>query len=134
MIKITSPEQELYDYFYAFSQSSGYKTYDHLPMQQENAHYPFVILGDIQVVPSATKTSLNGNVLITIDIWGDKKQRFTISDMAERFFRAAIGQVLTDDYRFYGRVEDQSKEFTQDQSIPDTVLNRATLILNLNIL
>ncbi|OAU22435.1 phage major structural protein, partial [Lacticaseibacillus rhamnosus] len=39
-----------------------------------------------------------------------------------------------DDYRFYGRVEDQSKEFTQDQSVPDTVLNRATLILNLNIL
>ncbi|OAU78887.1 phage major structural protein, partial [Lacticaseibacillus rhamnosus] len=112
----------------------GYKTYDHLPMQQENAPYPFVIVGDIQVVPTATKTSLNGNVLITIDIWGDKKQRFTISDMAERFFRAAIGQVLTDDYRFYGRVEDQSKEFTQDQSVPDTVLNRATLILNLNIL
>lgn len=134
MIQITSPEQELYDYFYAFSQSAGYKTYDHLPMQQENAPYPFVIVGDIQVVPTATKTSLNGNVLITIDIWGDKKQRFTISDMAERFFRVAIGQVLTDDYRFYGRVEDQSKEFTQDQSVPDTVLNRATLILNLNIL
>lgn len=134
MIQITSPEQELYDYFYAFSQSAGYKTYDHLPMQQENAPYPFVIVGDIQVVPTATKTSLNGNVLITIDIWGDKKQRFTVSDMAERFFRDAIGQVLTDDYRFYGRVEDQSKEFTQDQSVPDTVLNRATLILNLNIL
>ena len=134
MIQITSPEQELYDYFYAFSQSAGYKTYDHLPMQKENAPYPFVIVGDIQVVPTATKTSLNGNVLITIDIWGDKKQRFTVSDMAERFFRSAIGQVLTDDYRFYGRVEDQSKEFTQDQSVPDTVLNRATLILNLNIL
>lgn len=134
MIQITSPEQELYDYFYAFSQSAGYKTYDHLPMQKENAPYPFVIVGDIQVVPTATKTSLNGNVLITIDIWGDKKQRFNVSDMAERFFRAAIGQVLTDDYRFYGRVEDQSKEFTQDQSVPDTVLNRATLILNLNIL
>lgn len=134
MIQITSPEQELYDYFYAFSQSAGYKTYDHLPMQQENAPYPFVIVGDIQVVPNATKTSLNGNVLITIDIWGDKKQRFTLSGMAERFFRAAIGQVITDDYRFYGRVEDQSKEFTQDQSVPNTVLNRATLILNLNIL
>lgn len=103
-------------------------------MQQENAPYPFVIVGDIQVVPNATKTSLNGNVLITIDIWGDKKQRFTVSSMAERFFRAAIGQVLTNDYRFYGRVEDQSKELTQDQSVPDTVLNRATLILNLNIL
>ena len=134
MIQITSPEQELYDYFYSFSKSSGYNTYDHLPMQQENAPYPFVIIGDIQVVPTATKTSLNGNVLITIDIWGDKRQRFTISGMAERFFRAAIGQVLTDDYRFYGRVEDQSKELTQDQSVPDTVLNRATLILNLNIL
>ncbi len=134
MIQITSPEQELYDYFYAFSQAAGYKTYDHLPMQKENAPYPFVIVGDIQVVPTATKTSLNGNVLVTIDIWGDKKQRFTVSNMAERFFRATIGQVLTDDYRFYGRVEDQSKEFTQDQSVPDTVLNRATLILNLNIL
>ena len=134
MIQITSPEQELYDYFYAFSQSAGYKTYDHLPMQKENAPYPFVIVGDIQVVPTATKTSLNGNVLITIDIWGDKKQRLTVSDMGEHFFCAAIGQVLTDDYRFYGRVEDQSKEFTQDQSVLDTVLNRATLILNLNIL
>lgn len=103
-------------------------------MQNENAPYPFVIIGDMQVVPNATKTSLNGNVLITIDIWGDKQQRFTISNMAERFFRAAIGQVLTDHYRFFGHAEDQSKTFTQDQSMPNTVLNRAMVTLNLKIL
>lgn len=134
MVTITSPEQELYDYFYAFSQDCGFKTYDHLPMETENAPYPFVIIGDMQTVPSATKTSLNGNVLLTIDIWGDKKQRFAVSNMAERFFYTSIGQLLTDNYRFFGRVEDQSKEFTQDQSVPNTVLNRATLTLNLNIL
>lgn len=134
MVTITSPEQELYDYFYAFSQDCGFKTYDHLPIETENAPYPFVIIGDMQTVPSVTKTSLNGNILLTIDIWGDKKQRFAVSNMSERFFYASIGQLLTDDYRFYGRVEDQSKEFTQDQSVPNTVLNRATLTLNLNIL
>ncbi|MFT8412294.1 MAG: hypothetical protein ABF743_10255 [Schleiferilactobacillus perolens] len=129
-----SPEQELYDYFYKFSEASGYKTYDHLPMENENAPYPFAIIGDLQLVSASTKTSLNGNVIIMIDIWGNSKQRLTVSDMAGRFFRAAIGQVLTEHYRFYGRPGDQSREYMQDTSVPNTVLNRAVVTLNLNIL
>lgn len=96
--------------------------------------YPFVVVGDIQVVPNMTKTSLNGNVIITIDVWGDDEQRLTVSDMVERFFHAAIGTICTEHYHFYGRANEQSKELTQDQSVPNAVFNRGQVQLNLNIM
>lgn len=134
MIRISSPEQEIYDYFYSLSQQFGYETYDHLPMENESAPYPFVLVGDMQLIPDSTKTSLNGDVILTLDIWGNRKQRFTVSQMAERFFHAAIGHITTENYHFVGRANDQSKEITQDQSVPDTILNRAILTLDFSIL
>ena len=45
-----SPQQELYDYVGYQSELMGYDTYDHLPMESENADYPFVQIGDINIV------------------------------------------------------------------------------------
>lgn len=131
---IKSPEQEIYDYFFRFALASGYETYDYLPMDNRPEMYPFVVVGDMQVVPNMTKSSLNGNVILTIDVWGDSKQRLTVSNMVERFFHAAIGTICTEHYRFYGRANEQSKELTQDQSVPNTVFNRGQVQLNLNIM
>ncbi|WP_349305061.1 hypothetical protein [Latilactobacillus curvatus] len=129
-----SPEQELYDYFFKFALTNHWNTYDHLPMDNRPEMYPFVVVGDIQVVPNMTKTSLNGNVIITIDVWGDDEQRLTVSDMVKRFFHTAIGTICTEHYRFYGRANEQSKELTQDQSVPNVVFNRGQVQLNLNIM
>lgn len=134
MIRIKSPEQAVYDYFYSFALKQGWSTYDHLPMQNEKAKYPFVIIGDVQGVPSATKTSLNGNVIVTVDVWGDKEARSVVSDMIERFFRAAIGGHVAGNYRIFGNAVDQTKALIQDQTVPDTVLNHGIATLYVKIL
>lgn len=114
--------------------TAGYKTYDHLPMQAENAPYPFVIIGDMNVVSSSTKTSLQGNVVITIDVWGDEHGRLTVSEMVERLFKCSIGVINTKHYRYFGHASEQTKDFTQDQTVKDTILNRGTLTVTLKII
>lgn len=133
MVLIKSPEQELFDYFFKQSLTWGYETYDHLPMQSESVNYPFVIIGDIQTVTAGTKFSINNHVLVTIDIWGNQSQRLAISTMADRFFHAAVGFLNTTDYQFFGAVSDQEKQQTTDYSVENSILNRATLTLNLSI-
>lgn len=103
-------------------------------MENEPTTYPFVIIGDLQTVSSGTKTSLNGTIILQIDIWGSDKQRLVISTMADRFFHATIGEVNTNDYRFFGYANDQHKNQATDNSIANTIFQRATLTLNLKIL
>lgn len=129
-----SPEQELYDYFYTLSEKTGWTTYDHLPMKNENAPYPFVIVGNMESTSGGTKTSLNSNISLIIDVWGNAKQRLVVSNMAERFFRTAIGLVETDNYRFFGSINEQDKQLMQDTTVPDTVLNRGMVTLNLKMI
>lgn len=124
----------MYDYLFAWSQEQGFDTYDLLPVNDSKVPYPFVVIGDTQLVPGGTKTSLNGNVLVGVAIWGTRKQRFTINDMAERFFHAVLGPIETEHYRLNGLAADQSKQFTFDTSVANTVFSRATLDLNLRIL
>lgn len=36
-----TPDQLIYDYLFELSLNAGYTTYDHLPLESENAPYPF---------------------------------------------------------------------------------------------
>lgn len=132
MIDIKTPDQDLFDYFFAWSQQQGYDTYTRLP--DSSASYPFVIIGGSQQVSGGTKTSINGNIYQTIDVWGNEDQRLVVSQMTDRFFRTAIGLVETTSYRFFGNISDQSKELMVDTSVPNTALNRGNLTLNLQIM
>ncbi|UQS82606.1 hypothetical protein MOO45_02865 [Bombilactobacillus folatiphilus] len=129
-----SPEQDIFDYFYSFSLKNQYKTYDYLPAKENNAPYPFVYVGNVQGVSGGSKTALNGSVVIDIDVWGNQKQRLTVSTMVDRFFHAAIGRIDGLNYVFYGKVQDQSKQIRVDTSVPNTVLVRGMLNLRLQIL
>lgn len=129
-----SPEQELYDYFYALSEKTGWSTYDHLPLENEKATYPFVVVGNMETTSGGTKTSLNSKINLIIDVWGNAKQRLAVSNMAERFFREAIGLTETDNYRFVGSINEQDKQLLQDTTVPNTVLNRGMVTLNLRMI
>ena len=126
---IYSPQQELYDQLYIESENLGYTTYDHLPMQSENAEYPFVIIGENQLIPLNLKTAVGAQLNQTIHVWGDETMRFTVAEMLNQLTQLGYRNIRTDHFRFVGRVGQQDSQIMQDTSVPNTVLNHGILTL-----
>jgi hypothetical protein len=81
-----TPDQDLYDAIFAASVALGYSTYQHNP--PETATYPFVRIGNVQLVPIATKSYLLADVYANIDVWGSAKSRKKVSEMAHKLIHA----------------------------------------------
>lgn len=127
------PDQELFDYMYSASQEMGFDTYDHLPMQSENASYPFVNIGDVQQLNIANKTAIGAELHITLNIWGDGESRFVVSQMSEQLAELANRVLITDHFRFIGRPSRTDKQIITDTSVPDTVLKHGIVMLVFNL-
>ncbi|KAF5440923.1 hypothetical protein HFC69_01360 [Pediococcus sp. EKM202D] len=134
MVKIRqSPSQDVFNYFYNLSQEWGYNTFEFLPPVENDVEYPFVQIGEVGEVPGNTKTELTGAITLTINCWGTYKQRLAISEMVERFFYASIGHINTENYSYYGQVQQQSKQIITDTSVPDTTFMRGIVMIKLQI-
>ena len=127
------PDQELFDYMYSASQEMGFDTYDHLPMQSENAEYPFVNIGDVQQLNIANKTAVGAELHITLNVWGNAESRFVVSQMSEKLAKLANRVLITDHFRFVGRPSRTDKQIITDTSIPDTVLKHGIVMLVFNL-
>lgn len=127
------PDQELFDYIYSASQEMGFDTYDHLPIQSENASYPFVNIGDVQQLNIANKTAIGSELHITLNIWGDGESRFVVSQMSEQLAELANRVLITDHFRFIGRPSRTDKQIITDTSVPDTVLKHGIVMLVFNL-
>lgn len=127
------PDQELFDYVYSASQEMGFDTYDHLPMQSENAAYPFVNIGDVQQLNIANKTAIGAELHITLNVWGNAESRFTVSQMSEKLSELANRVLITDHFRFVGRPSRTDKQIITDTSVPDTVLKHGIVMLVFNL-
>jgi hypothetical protein len=127
------PDQELFDYIYSASQEMGFDTYDHLPMQSENASYPFVNIGDVQQLNIANKTAIGAELHITLNVWGNAESRFTVSQMSEKLAELANRVLITDHFRFVGRPSRTDKQIITDTSVPDTVLKHGIVMLVFNL-
>ena len=127
------PDQELFDYIYSASQEMGFDTYDHLPIQSENASYPFVNIGDVQQLNIANKTAIGAELHITLNIWGDGESRFVVSQMSEKLSELANRVLITDHFRFIGRPSRTDKQIITDTSVPDTVLKHGIVMLVFNL-
>lgn len=127
------PDQELFDYIYSASQEMGFDTYDHLPMQSENASYPFVNIGDVQQLNIANKTAIGAELHITLNVWGNAEIRFTVSEMSEKLSELANRVLITDHFRFIGRPSRTDKQIITDTSVPDTVLKHGIVMLVFNL-
>ncbi len=128
-----SPQQELYDQIYIASEDLGFNTYDHLPMQTENAEYPFVIVGENQLIPLNLKTAIGGQLNQTIHVWGDEDMRFTVADILNQLAQLGYQTIQTEHFRFVGRIGRQDCQIMQDTSVPNTVLNHGILTLVFNL-
>lgn len=127
------PDQELFDYIYSASQEMGFDTYDHLPIQSENASYPFVNIGNVQQLNIANKTAIGAELHITLNIWGDGESRFVVSQMSEQLAELANRVLITDHFRFIGRPSRTDKQILTDTSVPDTVLKHGIVALAFNL-
>lgn len=124
-----SPDQELFDGLYAFSEDMGFDTYDYLPMESENVSYPFVEIGNVQQINLPTKSSMGARFSITSDVWGSAEMRFKVSQMIDQFSKLANRTIVTEHYRFVGRPNQTNKEILNDTSVENTVLKHGVLTL-----
>lgn len=127
-------DQLIFDYLFQLSLNSGYSTYDHLPLETENAPYPFVVIGSVQTLPVVTKSALQGQIVANVDVWGDGEGRFKVSQMMNDIFVQASQPVELDGYSVRLKINDYDNQIMQDTSVPNTVLNHGmmTLVFNLN--
>ncbi len=67
------PDQQIHDELIKRSSQLGYRTFPFLP--QLGTSYPFVVMGEVYLLPRATKSRLIGDVEVTMSVWGDKEIR-----------------------------------------------------------
>ena len=127
------PEQELFDQLYIESGRLGFDTYDHLPLRTENAKYPFVVVGDTQQIPINYRNAVGGTFTVTIHVWSTGEERYTVSKMMARLAQLGEGIVVTDHFRFVGRLNREDRQIITDTSVPDTVLKHGILTLVFNL-
>jgi hypothetical protein len=130
---IDVPEQELFDQLYVESDALGFNTYDHLPLRTENAEYPFVVIGDTQQLQINYRTAIGGTFTITLHVWAEGEDRYTVAQMLAKLAKLGEGVLLTDHFRFVGRYNQEDRQIITDTSVPNTVLKHGILTLVFNL-
>ena len=75
------PQQELFTQLKLMIEALGYSVYDG-SLPPKDTPYPFVYLGESQLMDVANKTAVFGSVTQTIHVWNDDpKKRGTVSAM-----------------------------------------------------
>lgn len=131
---IKSPEQELFDYVGYSSEVLGYDTYDHLPMEAENAAYPFVTIDGVTTVPVPNKSVIGAELNLTVNVWGNQDQRLTVDTMATALLMIGAKRFSTAHYRFKGVMGGSSVQMIQDTSVPDTLLHHAIVQMKFRLI
>lgn len=112
------PEQELFDTVFAKAQELGYTVYDHLPLESENAPYPFV--NDSTISPY--KDAYGARIDITLNVWDTGENRYNVAKMMNALSKIGQGVLLSENFRFVGRPSLNSNQIITDTSVQDTVL------------
>lgn len=108
------PQQELFSYLLVeLKKNYPDKVFDGF-LPPDNTPYPFIYVGDSQLIDDANKTAVFGSVYQTIHIYHDNpKQRGTVSSMLLMIKNVARKLEHTDNFSWYLRNVEQ-------QIIPDT--------------
>lgn len=127
---VKSPEQQLYDAVFKMCMQKGYATFDHLPPDNDETPYPFVMVGGMNTFSAGgSKLALLNNVKLTVDVWGNDEQRLNVSNIADDIYLSSMQGINTQDFIFSPRPNLSTKQLMQDTSIPNITFNRAMLML-----
>lgn len=109
-----TPELILQNYFFEVLTEQGFGVYDYLP--DESANYPFILIANSQNITEATKTSTGGNVVLTIDVWGSKEQRYKVAELTEKVSNLFKGRKQIESYIFDRVLNLDNRTYTVDNS------------------
>lgn len=109
-----TPELILQNYFFETLTEQGFDVYDFLP--DESVNYPFILIANSQNVTEATKTSTGGNVVLTIDVWGSKEQRYKVAQVTEKVSNLFKGRKQIESYIFDRMLNLDNRTYTVDNS------------------
>lgn len=108
------PDQLLHDEMYRISSDLGYDTYSYLP--PEGVAYPFVVMGEINLLPQATKSQLIGRLSSTVHVWGRVDDRKLLSDMAGQLMYSFFAIKNIGGTQFSAEVNQSSVDSNRDNS------------------
>lgn len=92
------PQQELFTKIKTMIEALGYDTYDGF-LPPDGTPYPFVYIGESQLIDDANKTAVFGTVNQTIHIWSNTpKKRGTVSSMLLAIKQALRPMEHTDNF------------------------------------
>lgn len=116
---IKQPDQQIHDELIKRSSQLGYKTFLFLPPL--GTFYPFVVMGEVYLLPQATKSYLIGDVEVTMSVWGDKSNRKLVSDMIGNLMRefSTIKRIENTDWQMIYNQSDSN--ISKDNSTEDTL-------------
>lgn len=118
-----SAMSELYEYIFAKCEEKGFDTWDHLPLDSENAPYPFVVVGEQQKTPSVTKLTVGGTIYVTVHIWGSRHQRDKVDQIATQIERLTYNPAFRTAHHFFtGRPGLIDNQIMIDDTIANTLL------------
>jgi len=114
------PQQELFTKIKTLIEALGYDTYDGF-LPPDGTPYPFVYVGDSQLIDEPNKTAVFGTVNQTIHIWSNSpKKRGTVSSMLLAIKQAVRPMEHTDNFAW------QIRSVTQ-RIIPDNTTKQPLL-------
>lgn len=107
------PQQELFSTLLVELKKYGYDVYDSV-LPPDDTPYPFIYLGDSQVVDDIYKNATLCTVTQTVHVWhNNPRERGVVSQMLYAIKKVAYALTETKSYKWSGRVESQ-------QILPDT--------------
>ncbi|OYS79008.1 hypothetical protein CBG04_07960 [Limosilactobacillus reuteri] len=118
-----TPTNELYNYIFDACEKMGYDTYDHLPLESENAKYPFVVCGEQQQTNTVTTTSINSTIYMTVHVWGSRRQRDNVAKMMANVATLSYDPALRTEHHFFtGKPNLIDNQIMIDDTIANTLL------------
>lgn len=74
--------QQAFDAVFKVARTTGAPVYPELPAKE--VPYPFISMGEVQYAPRSSSSALLGRVFVTLNVWGDRKQRLKVSELSEQ--------------------------------------------------
>ena len=102
-------EQELYDLIYQKCMKLTVDTFDYLPPENETVNYPFIYVGNLDLIGAQTKTSVGGRYTLTVDVWGTKEQRIEVSTLGNALLEQCQGFLKSKNFKFHAFFNEQEK-------------------------